>query len=176
MNVKAPFFLTAALAPAMAEAGGGAIINLGSSQASAARRGAARGRPGDQRSAISDQQPYIDELTSWQAWHAWREAVLEHYRRQGRNCPLSVLIGQLAPDDEEAAAVVAGLLERWHGLLAAGVAAMQRQGLMRTDVEAARAADALLSGLQGGAVTLIATGRIGPLEAALELGLDALRG
>ena len=30
MNVKAPFFLTAAIAPAMAQAGGGAIINLGS--------------------------------------------------------------------------------------------------------------------------------------------------
>ena len=30
VNVKAPFFLTAAIAPAMVEAGGGAIINLGS--------------------------------------------------------------------------------------------------------------------------------------------------
>lgn len=30
VNVKAPFFLTASVAPAMAEAGGGAIINLGS--------------------------------------------------------------------------------------------------------------------------------------------------
>ncbi|MGW1619035.1 SDR family NAD(P)-dependent oxidoreductase [Streptomyces sp. NPDC002172] len=30
VNVKAPFFLTAAVAPAMAEAGGGAIVNLGS--------------------------------------------------------------------------------------------------------------------------------------------------
>nr|WP_245594352.1 SDR family oxidoreductase [Actinospica robiniae] len=30
VNVKAPFFLTAALAPAMAESGGGAIVNLGS--------------------------------------------------------------------------------------------------------------------------------------------------
>jgi NAD(P)-dependent dehydrogenase (short-subunit alcohol dehydrogenase family) len=30
VNVKAPFFLTAAIAPAMAEAGGGAVINLGS--------------------------------------------------------------------------------------------------------------------------------------------------
>ncbi|WP_329459137.1 SDR family NAD(P)-dependent oxidoreductase [Streptomyces sp. NBC_01497] len=30
VNVKAPFFLTAALAPAMAEAGGGAIVNIGS--------------------------------------------------------------------------------------------------------------------------------------------------
>jgi len=30
VNVKAPFFLTAAIAPAMAAAGGGAIINLGS--------------------------------------------------------------------------------------------------------------------------------------------------
>src|SRR5258707_11703806 len=30
VNVKAPFFLTAAIAPAMVEQGGGAIINLGS--------------------------------------------------------------------------------------------------------------------------------------------------
>src|SRR5262249_32625246 len=30
VNVKAPFFLTAAIAPAMAEVGNGAIINLGS--------------------------------------------------------------------------------------------------------------------------------------------------
>ncbi|MCS0600822.1 glucose 1-dehydrogenase [Streptomyces sp. LP11] len=30
VNVKAPFFLTAAIAPAMARAGGGAIVNLGS--------------------------------------------------------------------------------------------------------------------------------------------------
>ncbi|MGW0629797.1 SDR family NAD(P)-dependent oxidoreductase [Streptomyces sp. NPDC002758] len=30
VNVKAPFFLTAEVAPAMAEAGGGAIVNLGS--------------------------------------------------------------------------------------------------------------------------------------------------
>ncbi|MCL6674145.1 SDR family NAD(P)-dependent oxidoreductase [Streptomyces panaciradicis] len=30
VNVKAPFFLTAAVAPAMAEAGGGVIVNLGS--------------------------------------------------------------------------------------------------------------------------------------------------
>ena len=30
VNVKAPYFLTGAIAPAMAEAGGGAIINLGS--------------------------------------------------------------------------------------------------------------------------------------------------
>jgi NAD(P)-dependent dehydrogenase (short-subunit alcohol dehydrogenase family) len=30
VNVKAPFFLTAAVAPAMAEAGSGAVINLGS--------------------------------------------------------------------------------------------------------------------------------------------------
>ena len=30
VNVKAPFFLTAAIAPTMAEAGGGAVINLGS--------------------------------------------------------------------------------------------------------------------------------------------------
>ena len=125
---------------------------------------------------IAEQQPHLDALTSWPAWRAWRDAVVEHYRRQGRQCALSVLIGQLAPDDEQAAAVVTGLLERWRGLLAAGVEAMQQQGLMRADIAAGRAADALLSGLQGGAITLIASGRSEPLEAALDLILDYLRG
>ena len=41
VNVKAPFFLTAAIAPAMVTAGGGAIINLGSWIARLAVRGAA---------------------------------------------------------------------------------------------------------------------------------------
>jgi AcrR family transcriptional regulator len=125
---------------------------------------------------IAEQQPHLGALTSWAAWLGWREAVVEHYQRQGRQCALSVLISQLAPDDEQAAAVVTGLLERWHGLLATGVAAMQQQGLMRGDIAAGRAADALLSGLQGGAITLIASGRVEPLEAALDVTLDYLRG
>ncbi|MGH3397956.1 MAG: TetR/AcrR family transcriptional regulator [Streptosporangiaceae bacterium] len=125
---------------------------------------------------IAEQQPHLGALTSWADWLGWRDAVVEHYQRQGRQCALSVLISQLAPGDEQAAAVVTGLLERWRGLLAAGVAAMQQHGLMRGDIAAGRAADALLSGLQGGAITLIASGRIEPLEAALDVTLDCLRG
>jgi AcrR family transcriptional regulator len=124
---------------------------------------------------LADQQPHLDDLTSWDSWHAWRDTVLDHYRRQGRHCPLSVLIGQLGRDSDGARAVQADLLDRWQRALAAGVRQMQEQGLMTRDLDAERAGDALLAGVQGGALALIVTGRTGPLESVLALMLDQLR-
>jgi hypothetical protein len=43
---------------------------------------------------LADQQPYLSGLTSWRAWTAWRNAVVERYRAQGRHCPLSMLVFQ----------------------------------------------------------------------------------
>jgi AcrR family transcriptional regulator len=124
---------------------------------------------------LADQQPYLDELTSWQSWHAWRNTVVAHYRRQGRHCPLRVLLGELAPDDEGARAVQVELMDRWQAKLAAGVRHMQDHELMTRGLAADRAADALLAAVQGGALVLIVTGRSGSLEAALDLTLDQLR-
>lgn len=123
---------------------------------------------------LADQQPYLDDLTSWRSWHAWRDRVFARYRRQGRNCPLSVLLCRLA-DEEGARTVQVDLLERWQTRLAAGVRHMQEQGLMTRRMDAERAAEALLVSVQGGAIILIATGSTGPLETSLDLTLDQLR-
>ncbi|MFE9848103.1 TetR/AcrR family transcriptional regulator [Streptomyces sp. NPDC005576] len=124
---------------------------------------------------LADQQPHLGGLTSWTAWNAWRNAVLDHYRRQGRNCPLNVLTGQLAGDNPEVRAVAEDLMDRWQAHLTAGVREMQRQGLMSAMPEAERAGESILAAVQGGAFTMIATGRLGPLESALDLALDHLR-
>lgn len=124
---------------------------------------------------LADQQPHLDDLGSWTAWQAWRDLVVERYRRQGRHCPLSVLLAQLSPDDDGARGIVLDLYERWQGSMAAGVERMQDSGLMTRDLSAAGAARALLAAIQGGVVILLATGGAEHLETALDLVLDRLR-
>jgi AcrR family transcriptional regulator len=124
---------------------------------------------------LADQQPHLDDLTSWRSWYAWRNTVVARYRRQGRHCPLNVLLGQLAPDDEGARTVTVDLLERWQARLAAGVRHMQDHDLMTRGIDAERAAEALLVSVEGGALILISTGSVSPLETSLDLTLGQLR-
>jgi AcrR family transcriptional regulator len=124
---------------------------------------------------LSDQQPYLDNLTSWQAWAAWRDTVVEHYRKQGRQCPLSVVVGQLGSDSADRRAVVSELQRSWQNRLATGVRAMQAAGEIGLQIDPDGAANALVAGIQGGAITLIATNDLGQLTAALDFTLDHLR-
>jgi hypothetical protein len=100
---------------------------------------------------------------------------VERYRRQGQSCPLAVLTSQLGPGSAETQQVVVGLMERWQGSIARGIRAMQASGDIRPEVASDRCAAALLAGLQGGVVIMLATGNISHLEIALDQGIDALR-
>src|SRR6516165_919279 len=59
---------------------------------------------------LSDQQPYLGALTSWAAWQRWRDAVVERYRRQGQNCPMSVLMSEIGRTTPGAQAVTVQLI------------------------------------------------------------------
>jgi AcrR family transcriptional regulator len=123
---------------------------------------------------LSDQQPHLSKLTSWAAWQRWRDAVVERYRRQGQQCPLSTVMSELGRTPG-AQAVTATLIAQWRGELEAGVRAMQDQGKIAPSVDPQRAAAALLAGVQGGVSVLLNTGDIGYLEAALDVGIANLR-
>jgi AcrR family transcriptional regulator len=123
---------------------------------------------------LSDQQPHLSQLTSWAAWQRWRDVVVERYRKQGQQCPLSTVMSQIGRTPG-AHAVTSALIEQWRGEIEAGVVAMQRQGKISETVDSARAAAALLAGIQGGVSVLLSTGDLGYLEAALDLGIAALR-
>jgi AcrR family transcriptional regulator len=125
---------------------------------------------------LDDQQPALDQLTSWAAWQAWRDLVVERYRAQGQSCPLAVLTSQLGPGSAEHRDVVVGLLRRWQQKIADGIRNMQAAGEIETSVDADQRAAALLAGLQGGVVIMLATGEIWHLEVALDQGIGALRG
>ena len=67
-----------------------------------------------------------------------------------------------------------GGIETWRAEIEAGVRAMQDQGKIAADVDPTRTAAALLAGIQGGVSVLLNTGDIGYLEAALDVGIEAL--
>jgi AcrR family transcriptional regulator len=124
---------------------------------------------------LDDQQPYLGELTSWAAWQRWRDAVVDRYRRQGQQCPLAVLMSEIGRTTPGAQAVTSALIDQWHNEIANGVRHMQRQTKIVGRLDADRTAAALLAGIQGGVGVLLATGDIGYLEAALDVGIEMLR-
>jgi AcrR family transcriptional regulator len=124
---------------------------------------------------LEDQEPHLGRLTSWDAWHEWRDVVVEKYRRQGVNCPLGVLITEIGRHTPAAPAVTAKLLSQWQRRIQAGIEDMKAAGEIRSDVDPARASAALIAAIQGGVAILMSSGSAKHLEYALDLCLDYLR-
>jgi AcrR family transcriptional regulator len=124
---------------------------------------------------LADQQPELGRLATWGDFEAWRHRVVARYAAQGRACPLSALTAQLGKGDPATIAVVTDLYERWHAQLRAGVQELLDAGQVAPSTDVDRAATALLTAVAGGATLLMATGRIGYMEAALDEALDGLR-
>ncbi len=123
---------------------------------------------------LSDQQPHLSQLTSWAAWQRWRDAVVDRYRRQGQQCPLSTVMSELGRTPG-AQAVTEALISRWRLEIENGVRAMQTQGQIAASTDPRQAAAALLAGIQGGVSVLLNTGDLSYLEAALDIGIANLR-
>ncbi|MEV5706426.1 TetR/AcrR family transcriptional regulator [Actinoallomurus sp. NPDC052274] len=124
---------------------------------------------------IEDQQPHLGDLTTWQAWQDWRDAVVRRYEQQGVNCPLGVLMTELGRSTPAAQALTARLIEQWQAALRAGIAGMQETGEVDRRLDPDRTAAALLAAVQGGVTILMSTGRTTHLEAALDTSLALLR-
>ncbi|MFD7450902.1 TetR/AcrR family transcriptional regulator [Kitasatospora sp. NPDC059827] len=125
---------------------------------------------------LDDQQPELGSLDDWAAWQRWRDKVVARYRAQGVNCPLHTALSRLGSTTEAARAVAARLLEQWQEQLAAGIRRLQDGGTVTAELDAGREAAALLAGIQGGVLILLTTGSVVHLEAALDVGLERLRG
>ena len=124
---------------------------------------------------LADQQPHLDDLTSWQAWTSWRDTVIRRYREQGRHCPLSTLLSQIGPNEPGSREIVVDLLTRWQDRLADGIRHLRATGEVGAHIDADRSAAALLAGLQGGVVVLLATGNSTHLEIAVDSAIEQLR-
>lgn len=123
---------------------------------------------------LSDQEPHLSSLDTWESWSAWRDAVLARYRAQGPLCPLGALMDQVS-STPGAAEVVTELLGQWQERVRRGVVVMQDKGEVSTDLDPDRVAAAFVAGIQGGVQVLRTTGSTVPLEAVLDLLIDHLR-
>jgi AcrR family transcriptional regulator len=125
---------------------------------------------------LTDQQPHLSRLATRADWEAWRDVVVARYRRQGDECPLSMLVSQIGRNSPAARAVTATLLRDWEAELAAGIRRSQEAGEIAATDDPDRTAAATVAAIQGGVVVLLATGEIDHLEAALDLVLGHLLG
>ena len=125
---------------------------------------------------ISAQQPHLGHLHSWADWQAWRDTVIGHYTERGQHCPLNVVMSQIGRNTPGSQAVVTQLMDRWLAELTSGIRHLQAAGEIPSSTDPARAATALLAGVQGGVLMLLSTGDPGYLKAALDVGIENLRG
>ncbi|MBY0177935.1 TetR/AcrR family transcriptional regulator [Curtobacterium herbarum] len=124
---------------------------------------------------LAAQKPYIDDLSSWESWHAWRDALVDYYIGLGRwACPIGSMATQAAMTDPELAQVITDSMTNWRLSLASGVAKMQSTGEVESDADPQRIAVAILAALQGGLILSQPEKSSWPLEAAIDAALDVL--
>jgi AcrR family transcriptional regulator len=123
------------------------------------------------RQVLEAQQPFLDELSTWESWQRWQQVVLAHYAELGQKCPLGSLTAELGKSSPQARAIVSALYDEWEAALVQGVEAVTSDG---GDV-ARRRARSILAAVQGGIVMLQATGRTDYLDASLAAAIDPLR-
>jgi AcrR family transcriptional regulator len=122
------------------------------------------------------QEPYLSRLATWEDWEGWRDAVIAHYGAQPLwGCPIGALANELAGTDPRRAAEVAAHMERWRGLLEAGVARLVASGELPAGADPRALSLAVFAALQGGLLLVHTTESIEPLEAALDGALAILR-
>lgn len=115
------------------------------------------------RQILDMQQPFLSDLSTWESWQEWRQAVLDYYIGLGQRCPLGSLTAELGKSSPQTGAVVSALFGEWEEALVRGV-----QALTSDEPDVARdRAQSILAAIQGGVVMLQATGRTDYLTAAL---------
>ncbi|MFF8910790.1 TetR/AcrR family transcriptional regulator [Streptomyces olivaceoviridis] len=120
---------------------------------------------------LEAQRPYLDDLSTWESWQGWRQAVLDHYTELGQKCPLGSLTAELGKSSPRARVIVSSLYADWEAALVRGVAAVAPEG----EEMVRRRAQSILAAVQGGVVMLQGTGRTDYLAVAVAEAIDPLR-
>jgi AcrR family transcriptional regulator len=133
---------------------------------------------GHQTDQVLDaQEPYLHQLDSWEAWHSWRELIidLQGQRNFEGGCPLGSLASELADVDERARTLLVDGFDRWEAAFRDGLRAMRGKGLLRDDADTDALALNMLAALQGGLLLCQTRKDLAPLEVALDGAIANIR-
>lgn len=124
---------------------------------------------------LNAQRPYLDALNTWDAWEAWRHAVLTYYGSQVHwGCPISALARELIGLDEERAKEAKMYMDRWRGYLYDGLLRMRETGALKPYASPESLSLSTFASLHGGLLLTQITESIRPLESALDGALELL--
>ena len=116
----------------------------------------------------------LERLRSFNGLVRWRNALVEVNSLQNGayGCALGSMASELADQDEQARASLAGAFASWEELLAAGLRRMQAKGTLSPDADPGKLAVGLMAALQGGYLLASTAHDVRPMEIALDLALD----
>lgn len=119
---------------------------------------------------LAGQQPYLANLDSIAALHAWRD-VLVGFRRRRRcrgGCPIGSLASELGETDPYARKELAAAFQRWEASIRSGLDAMRARGELGPNANPEHLAIALLAAVQGGILLTQLYRTTTPMEISLD--------
>jgi hypothetical protein len=126
--------------------------------------------------ALSAQKCLLRELDSLEGLQLWRD---ETVRRQEADIhsdfPLGTLVSSIADHHEPARLLLKSGFETWQRYLAAGIRRMIVRGELTGAADATALATSILAAVQGGVLLARTSGRIHPLEVALDTAINQVR-
>src|ERR1700742_2568324 len=133
---------------------------------------AQRGQQGMQR-----ETQRLGRLNSFSGLVRWRNALVQASALQNGayGCALGSMASELADQDEQARALLAGLFKTWEELIAAGLRRMQVKGALKPDADPGQLAVGLLAAVQGGYLLASTAHDVRPMEIAIDQALEYLR-
>jgi TetR/AcrR family transcriptional regulator, transcriptional repressor for nem operon len=120
---------------------------------------------------------HLGRFSSFSGLVRWRNALIQASALQhgAYGCALGSMASELADQDEQARALLAGLFTTWEGLIAAGLRRMQLKGTLKPDADPDKLAVSLMASLQGGYLLANTAHDVRPMEVSLDSALEHLR-
>jgi AcrR family transcriptional regulator len=125
---------------------------------------------------LSIHEPLLRDMNSLAQLGRWRDALVASSRQVNcaGGCPLGSLVGELGESPKARAAIAKGF-SSWEAFLVAGYARMRANGELRAAANPEQLAVATLAALQGGLLLAQVERSVRPIEAALDMALEASR-
>jgi TetR/AcrR family transcriptional regulator, transcriptional repressor for nem operon len=126
---------------------------------------------------LARHERHLRRLDSFRGLELWRDAIVKRNALHGGayGCELGSLANELADQDEDTRAALAGHFRNWQELLADGLERMRQNGALAEDANTRELATGVIAALQGGYLLAQTERSTRPMEIALDMALAHVR-
>jgi TetR/AcrR family transcriptional repressor of nem operon len=126
---------------------------------------------------LEHQRQQLARLNSFRGLERWCDSILKRNTLRGGayGCEIGSLASELSDTDEQARIMLAEHFRSWEELLAAGLARMRKNGLLRPETDPDTVAVAVMVAVQGGYLLAQTAHSSQPMAIALDMALNQVR-